>query len=199
MKRCAVPRDVPKEYRRHEPEKSVLHQVVREHLNTFLELSDVRAGEGQGLPRYVKNAFRSYLECGILAYGFARLRCPDCGYDAVVAFSCKERICRYVVRPPFCQERLRRLDDGRVVYQFRRPWSDGPSPRRSEASASRRREPAPRPGPGGVPGKAGGTDPAAEGAPAPVSRRPGAERQATKSRGSVCRACIRNPRPRPCP
>jgi hypothetical protein len=36
-----------------------------------------------------------------------------------------ERICRYVVRPPFCQERLRRLPDGRVVYQLRNPWPDG--------------------------------------------------------------------------
>jgi ribosomal protein S27E len=27
----------------------------------------------------------------ILAHGFARVRCPDCGYDTVVAFSCKER------------------------------------------------------------------------------------------------------------
>jgi hypothetical protein len=36
-----------------------------------------------------------------------------------------ERICRYIVRPPFCQERLRLLDDGRVVYKFRRPWPDG--------------------------------------------------------------------------
>jgi hypothetical protein len=36
-----------------------------------------------------------------------------------------ERICRYIVRPPFCQERLRLLDDGRVVYKFRRSWPDG--------------------------------------------------------------------------
>ena len=148
MKRCDVPRDAPKVFRRHEPETTVLHQIVREHLHTFFEIADARSGEGRCLPRYVKNAFRSYLECGILAYGFARLRCPDCGYDAVVAFSCKERICRYVVRPPFCQERLRPLDDGRVVYKFRRPWPDGPSPRRSEASASRRREHASCAGPG---------------------------------------------------
>jgi hypothetical protein len=91
MKRCDVPRDIPKDFRRHQPENTVLHRVVREHLNTFLELADARAGEGRGLPRYVRNAFRNYLECGILAYGFARLRCPDCGCDAVVAFSCKER------------------------------------------------------------------------------------------------------------
>ncbi len=33
----------------------------------------------------------SYLECGILAYGFARAYCADCGRDFLVAFSCKGR------------------------------------------------------------------------------------------------------------
>jgi ribosomal protein S27E len=91
MKRCDLPRDIPKDYRRHEPEKTALYQIVRENLNTFFDRADARAGEGRGLPRYVKNAFYRYLECGILAHGFARVRCPDCGYDTVVAFSCKER------------------------------------------------------------------------------------------------------------
>jgi len=46
---------------------------------------------GDGVPAYVENAFRSYLRCGILAHGFARARCPGCGYDFLVAFSCKGR------------------------------------------------------------------------------------------------------------
>jgi hypothetical protein len=35
----------------------------------------------------VEREFRRYLECGILADGFARARCPDCGHDCLVAFS----------------------------------------------------------------------------------------------------------------
>jgi hypothetical protein len=31
------------------------------------------------------------LKCGILAHGFARARCSSCGYDFLVAFSCKGR------------------------------------------------------------------------------------------------------------
>jgi len=27
----------------------------------------------------VEKAFRKYLECGIFAHGFARVRCDDCG------------------------------------------------------------------------------------------------------------------------
>ena len=34
---------------------------------------------------------RVYLECGILAYGFVRARCEDCGASRAVAFSCKKR------------------------------------------------------------------------------------------------------------
>ncbi|MBK6862973.1 MAG: transposase zinc-binding domain-containing protein [Ideonella sp.] len=31
------------------------------------------------------------LECGILAHGFLRLRCGDCGHDKLVAFYCMRR------------------------------------------------------------------------------------------------------------
>jgi len=36
-------------------------------------------------------ACASYLDCGILAHGFARARCGDCGHTVVIAFSCKGR------------------------------------------------------------------------------------------------------------
>jgi hypothetical protein len=34
-----------------------------------------------------------------------------------------ERLCRYVLRPPFAQERLR--SDGRVALQLKMAWHDG--------------------------------------------------------------------------
>jgi hypothetical protein len=40
------------------------------------------------VPAYVEREFRRYLECGILAHGFARARC---GHDFLIAFSCKGR------------------------------------------------------------------------------------------------------------
>ncbi|OJH34149.1 hypothetical protein BON30_45150 [Cystobacter ferrugineus] len=33
---------------------------------------------GRGLPRYVERDFARYLECGVLAHGFARVRCESC-------------------------------------------------------------------------------------------------------------------------
>jgi hypothetical protein len=36
-----------------------------------------------------------------------------------------ERLCRYVLRPPFAQERLRRRSDGRIVLELKMAWHDG--------------------------------------------------------------------------
>jgi hypothetical protein len=42
-------------------------------------------------PSFVKEEFDAFLECGILAHGFLRLRCADCAHEKLVAFSCKRR------------------------------------------------------------------------------------------------------------
>src|SRR5206468_5320228 len=36
-----------------------------------------------------------------------------------------ERLCRYVLRPPFAQERLRLRRDGRVALELKTAWHDG--------------------------------------------------------------------------
>jgi len=41
------------------------------------------------VPRYVEDELRSYLECGLLCFGFARAVCMSCRTGFVVAFSCK--------------------------------------------------------------------------------------------------------------
>ncbi len=78
----------PPEYRRREPEKEPLYQILSGHLETFLQ--QARTSEHQ-LPLHVEKEMRAYLECGILAYGFVRARCEDCGASRAVAFSCKKR------------------------------------------------------------------------------------------------------------
>ena len=75
-------------YRRRTPETEPLYQVMAGHLETFLERT--RTSDRQ-LPRYVERELRAYLECGILACGFLRARCQDCGESRIVAFSCKKR------------------------------------------------------------------------------------------------------------
>jgi hypothetical protein len=36
-----------------------------------------------------------------------------------------ERLCRYLLRPPLALERLTESSGGQLLYEFRRPWSDG--------------------------------------------------------------------------
>ncbi len=48
-------------------------------------------GAGSAAPASVEREFRRYLECGILADGFAWARCPLCEHDFLVAFCCKGR------------------------------------------------------------------------------------------------------------
>jgi len=76
-------------YERRRPEETTLYQVVQDHLNTFL--AQVEQETGTGLPQFVKDEFEAFLECGILAHGFLRLRCGDCAHEKLVAFSCKRR------------------------------------------------------------------------------------------------------------
>jgi len=75
-------------YRRRDPEKEVLYQAVAENLETFLERLRT---EGHELPKYVVEEFYRYLDCGILARGFARCACESCGKSFAVPFSCKGR------------------------------------------------------------------------------------------------------------
>jgi len=77
-------------YVRRQPESTVLHRVVREHLETFLAEARLR-GSGDGLPQFVERELREFLTCGVLAEGFARFRCTDCQHEILVAFSCKGR------------------------------------------------------------------------------------------------------------
>jgi hypothetical protein len=43
------------------------------------------------LPDFVKRELEGYIDCGLLCRGFARVHCSACGYDRLVAFSCKGR------------------------------------------------------------------------------------------------------------
>lgn len=69
----------------------MLHTVVRDHLEGFLAEARARSAHGFGVPRHVERELRNYLACGVLAHGFCRVRCADCGFDRLVAFSCKGR------------------------------------------------------------------------------------------------------------
>ena len=90
-------------YARRRPEDTVLYQTIAEHWPDFSE----RLAEHGGLPRFVEREFESYLQCGILDFGFLEFECRQCGHTELVALSCKRR--------GFCPSCLaRRMSDSAV-------------------------------------------------------------------------------------
>ena len=76
------------QYTRHQPEKTLLYQVIEEHYPKFLShLSE----SDKTLPQYVQTEFEEYLNCGCLEHGFLRVQCESCHQEQLVAFSCKRR------------------------------------------------------------------------------------------------------------
>ena len=55
---------------------------------TSVAAGQFRSEAGADLPQFVKDEFDAFLECGILAHGFLRLRCGDCGHDKLIAILC---------------------------------------------------------------------------------------------------------------
>lgn len=84
-----APDGAPLHYELHRPEQTTLYRLVQQHAATFIAQAEDAAGAE--LPQFVKDEFDAFLECGILANGFLRLRCGDYGHDKLVAFSCKRR------------------------------------------------------------------------------------------------------------
>jgi Transposase zinc-binding domain/Putative transposase len=77
-------------YQPRRAEASVLHRIIREHLDDFLRAAADR-GDGAGLPAFIAREFRQFLTCGVLAHGFSRVRCARCAFEHLVPFSCKGR------------------------------------------------------------------------------------------------------------
>lgn len=74
---------------RHRPEKTTMYRGVQEHAASFF--AQAGAATSAGLPEFMKDKFDAFLECGILARGFLRLRCADRGQGEPVDFGCKLR------------------------------------------------------------------------------------------------------------
>jgi hypothetical protein len=55
--------------RRNCPAATLLHEVVRKNLETWLSSASARDEYGRAVPTHVEAALRNYLKCGILAHG----------------------------------------------------------------------------------------------------------------------------------
>ena len=80
-------------YRPRHPERTVLYRVLAQHFERFVQVYDERFAPTRGpLRPGAQEAVNRYLDCGIFACGFARVRCGECGHDYFVAFSCKHAL-----------------------------------------------------------------------------------------------------------
>ena len=88
---CRAGESAAARYRPRRPSQSVLYRCVQQHLETWLAQYRDSHDDEWSVPEYVEREFRRYLDCGILARGFARVRCGQCGHDFLIAFSCQGR------------------------------------------------------------------------------------------------------------
>jgi hypothetical protein len=75
-------------YNRRQPEKTTLYQAVAEHLPAFLAAAEEA---DRPVPKFVRREFEAFMDCGLMERGCIRLCCSACGFDRLVAFSCKSR------------------------------------------------------------------------------------------------------------
>jgi len=79
---------MPQIYQSKRPERTVANLLIQQHTTSWLAQAEAK---GDSIPRYIERGFSRFIDCGILAKGFARVRCDDCGNDFLVAFACKVR------------------------------------------------------------------------------------------------------------
>ncbi|MGB7297002.1 MAG: transposase zinc-binding domain-containing protein [Candidatus Aminicenantales bacterium] len=79
-------------YRPRHPERTVLYRVLFHYFDRFLIEYESRFEKQYGFFRpIIREVVERYLDCGNPRCGFARIRCPDCGEERLLMFSCRTR------------------------------------------------------------------------------------------------------------
>jgi len=87
-----VAQPCPARYRARDPRATPLYRLFDGYFNEvrgqWEERFERRCGFWRG---FVDEQVLRYLDCGLFENGFARVRCPDCAEEYLLAFSCKTR------------------------------------------------------------------------------------------------------------
>jgi hypothetical protein len=79
-------------YRQRKPLKTALWHLLHHYFSEFQYRYPERFASSHGFFRsVVAQVVTNYLGCGNLKQGFARIRCPDCDKEYLLAFSCRGR------------------------------------------------------------------------------------------------------------
>jgi hypothetical protein len=84
--------EAPAPYRPRHPERTGFYQLFETHFDRYLRAYEERFEPRSGpLRPVVARAVEAFLDCGRLQGGFARIRCPKCRAEHLLAFSCRTR------------------------------------------------------------------------------------------------------------
>ncbi len=79
-------------YRARSPRATPLYRLFETHFDEVRGEWEERFERRFGFWRsFVDEQVLRYLDCGLFENGFARIRCPDCAEEYLLAFSCKTR------------------------------------------------------------------------------------------------------------
>ena len=79
-------------YRPRHPERTSFYRLLEAHFERYVEVHEERYELRSGpLRPVVRTSVDAFLECGRLTNGFARIRCPTCKAEHLLAFSCRVR------------------------------------------------------------------------------------------------------------
>jgi len=80
------------EYRPRHPEQTEFYQLFENHFDNYVRCYEERFEPHSGpLRPVVVHSVEEFLACGRLQGGFARIRCPKCHAEHLLAFSCRTR------------------------------------------------------------------------------------------------------------
>jgi len=80
------------QYRPRHPEQTAVYQLLENHLDSYVQSYEERFESSSGpLRPVVIRSVEEFLACGRLQAGFARIQCPKCHAEHLLAFSCRTR------------------------------------------------------------------------------------------------------------
>ena len=87
-------------YRPRRPQETPLYRLLDRHFDEFKSTYEERFTRRYGPWRPLwDKVVPKYIDCGVYECGFARIRCPGCKKEFLLAFSCKTRLC------PTCEQK----------------------------------------------------------------------------------------------
>jgi hypothetical protein len=79
-------------YSKRKPRGSPLFQCLSDHWEAFSgQHQDLFEDQDGPLRRRHQVVIGQFMECGLMDFGFVRVRCGDCGHELLLPFSCKTR------------------------------------------------------------------------------------------------------------